>query len=364
VNATNNAKSKQTDAASRFGQLWAEYGWLTIGCLFVIMLVRSGVDKSENNEMRANRKHIADMTRTERDRLEHNQEKFRKLNATDKERIRSLHKTVSLDTNLNETLDAYHRWLGGLSPVERERVLKAPPKDRIRIIEQIKRKPVDFGPNDNHKDKDYQDANRPDRPVSRFQAPLWMRSRGGPVFPDHEFAELVETIADWLHADLKPSGDSRFPVLRYRVLIIDMMVTRVQRAAKGGRIDKDKPIIPEQLIQRIAQSLSTRTSSKVMPQLRNQPTVFLQTIVRTLGAQMQLAMESDGPTPAELERVSGLPQFKRREFDNVDNATRKTLQTRMWLEHEHGDIMKAMQRITSVMNQNKPQRPSQRRFQN
>ena len=144
------------------------------------------------------------------------------------------------------------------------------------------------------------------------------------------------------------------------------MVARVAFAARNGRIDRERPVIPEQLIQRLDRALHPRTSSKVIPQLRGQPTVFLQTILRTLGNRMLQELESNGPTLSQLETIlSQQPNYKRRELEMLDGAARDVFLTRIWLEQEHSDIMQAMQRISAVLSKNKTQRlqirrPSQR----
>jgi hypothetical protein len=348
----------QVSVAGRLRQFWTECGWLTLGCIFVLMAVRSEAEKSETTEMKAHRQHIANMTQTERDRLEHNQEQFRQLSASDKEVVRSMHESVTNDENLDQTLAGYHHWLVTLPPNERNRVLTAAPEQRLREIETIlNAAPVE----------DWNVGNNgPDRPTGRFQIPFWMRGSRGPVFPPAEFEALVDAIAEWLNTDFHPPGDSQLAVLRYQVNVIDAMVARVAFAARNGRIDRERPVIPEQLIQRIDRALHPRTSSKVIPQLRGQPTVFLQTILRTLGNRMLQELESNGPTLSQLETIlSQQPNYKRRELEMLDGAARDVFLTRIWLEQEHSDIMQAMQRISAVLSKNKTQRlqirrPSQR----
>ena len=335
------------NVAGRLHQVWTECGWLSLGCLFVLIAVQAEADKSETDVMTANRQRIADMTRIERDRLEHNQKQFQELTAEEKDHIRDLHKEVSSNANLSATLSAYHRWLETLPPEQRDRVLTAKPDDRIALIESLTADAWPVHPNADAYPPG--DGNGP----GRFQLPFWMRpTRGGIVFSEAEFESLIASIAEWLKSDLRLEDKSPVAVLRYRVKVVDAMVERVMDS-NIGRNEQDRPnplIIPEQLMQKMISSLPNR-GSKVVPQLRGQPSLFMQTIIRTLGLEMSKLLEFEGAKSAKLEQFAAqMPPFKRAEIEQLDETARESMLTRMWYEREIPDVMATMKKLAGTMN--------------
>lgn len=358
-----NANDQSISVTNRLRHFWTECGWLTLGCLFVLMAVQSEANNAETSAMKANRERVEEMTARERERLKTNQEKFRKLSPAEKQSIREFHTAVAADNDLNSTLAAYHHWLGTLPSKERDAVLSADSEHRIEAIERLiaKQRGPQYKPNG---DMTQQEIDGKPIRNPRFSLPLWARSNhGGFVFTDTEFRSIVVTLAEWLQTDLRPVEDTKMAALGYRIRVIDLMVTKVSNKSRSPNGGGPRPVIPDDLIRAISQSLPKRTTIRIVSQLRTQPAIFLQTLARTIGAQANHILETDGPTEAQLdEEYDNMPAQRRREHDNADDETRSAMLVRSWLDHRHPEMSRLMRRISSIVIQNKPKRnPNQER---
>ncbi len=111
-------------SGSNLGVWW--WGILLLGGLLVgSPFVLSRSPSANEIELANRREQIANLSATDRERLEKNFARFQKLPPEDQERLRQLNKAVANQPELKKSLSELDRWLATLSPWERAEFRKA-----------------------------------------------------------------------------------------------------------------------------------------------------------------------------------------------------------------------------------------------
>lgn len=203
----------QAGSARRILTWLSDYAWLMAGCLFVLVAVRSGADRAEDTGMRENRKRIEEMPRTDRERLQHNQTEFQKLNDQEEKRLRELHEAVNRDEHLNRTLTAWHNWLATLTIEQREEIFQAKNhRERMDAIHRLRQ--------DEH--------GRRGPPGRHMLDPQLFRSQKQPVrFTPEDYQAMLKVAARWCDVPVEPERDDPKAKLSHHALIVTRLLDRV-----------------------------------------------------------------------------------------------------------------------------------------
>lgn len=97
------------------------------------------------SEPTSNRKHLQQLTASDKVELRRQVEQFDQLSVEQKQQLRLFHKSLSSEADgdrLKQILESYHRWLKSLSPHQRASILELSPKERIDAIRRIKQQQV------------------------------------------------------------------------------------------------------------------------------------------------------------------------------------------------------------------------------
>ena len=191
---------------------------LTIATLPVLL----GAGELGRREYKAQRKRIAEMTASERKRLQHKYKAFEKLSEKDRQRYVALDRELEKDPKLRRILKAYQQWLRTISPWQQDELRKESiPDKRVALVREFKRQQAE---------KRQQEQKRRSRP--RWSSRFTRQTARMPKLDSADLAAVMKVVEENLPSPLGTLAEPLTSAQRY---------LRVLTAAVKQQAGQDRP---------------------------------------------------------------------------------------------------------------------------
>lgn len=302
----------------RLLRLAGEYAWLAAGSLLALLIVTLTASTDESAERQRNRARIEQMSRSERDRLKVNQQHFDHLTPEQLQQVRTIHHAVSHDPALDQTLVAWHAWLGSLPLEARDKLLQIKdPQERMEEIRRL-RKPRFESP-------------------SRHPYEVIRRMREFSVaLPREDFVRVMRSAAAYFKMPDEPPEQKLAVQLDYYLRIVDEIFRKGRETGSANGDNRFRPRfqLPEDLRTALLSPIESSKAKADFERVPNRP-ITPSLIVGIVDESLRLAAQQ-GPAKEDLaDFVKGLDEAARRELNDFPKDQKDAAIRYVWLRQTY-----------------------------
>lgn len=293
-----------SQSASQQPALWSQWlravsvGMGTVLCAMVLL----GASGQDDESDRGNRKKIESMTSSERARLKRNYEKFQKLSAEEKQRLRKIHAATQNQPELDQVMRSYCNWVKTLSPWEQEDLRNAKTSQkRMELIRKFRIQNAEA----------LRRAKRPNVEMlkilgfnsrdPRIMRLLWMNS-----LPPDLYNEVIGIIEESLPRGVEyPKPKESLSDFERSLAVLKTVAKVKAREKQAGDSESDWP--PQDAVERIFQlSREPRKTGPPSPNYKRQKVMVSGLIVKGLLDQLfqstKSELDQESPSDEKLQK--------------------------------------------------------------
>ena len=329
------------ESPRRFAWLF-NHGWLIAGGLLVLLMVPAEADKAESASMRDNRDRIAEMSRSERQRVEFNFEEYRKLTPQQRRDVKALHGDVEKNPELAETLAAWHQWLAGLNFEDREHILQTTdPAARLALVRDIRTRGMPM------KSSGAEPQVRPEK----YSGTRNVRLPSGAA----EFNALIEAIAEYLERPEHHRETTLEGRMTYHASIVAELLRRIREDIVQDKppikpADRLRLTLPEELRRKLLEALDpVRRRSIIQQGKAEQDRALAMMIIMGFYRELQVVTDRLKPDQDMLDFYLKLPEEQRLELDKLPAQQFARRVDELWLAKELPELARHVQEIRRLM---------------
>jgi len=260
-------------------------------CVILVPLVHATINRSGERATRL--KQLAEMTKSERLRVQHQFEKFEQLTPAQQDELRQLHSRLNgNEIALKSTLADYEQFLASLNPIERAEIEQQNTnRERVRAIDRIQ------------KDREYRQQQLDqglaifDERRNSFEQEMGRRG-WGEIFSDEEMEAISNVLVSHLPTEVtqRLQVDQQHGAARYALTLAAVLQTWGNRATGVERLT-----IPEDVLQEVMEAIE---NEKIRSSFREISTPERRVFALFMRSERSLmtAYMKDVPGIAELQK--------------------------------------------------------------
>ncbi len=327
--------------------------FLSLLC-FTLPSFSLAADDKPQSKRDENLKRIAEMTPTERQRLEENARAFQKLPPDEQARLRRLQAEIERDPELKAALKEYEAWASTLSPGQRFELRRtSDSRERMNFVEDFRNGPERGRPGEPPPPDPRSNEPRPPNggpPLAvRGDRMHLMEKLLGRNFPlgDRlgssvlEMTAITQVLEQQLPSESRAELDKldKLDSFSRKVRIVRLTLEQHPLGPPHARIfgGPESPTF-EKVLSALSEDSPIRLLLKSRPNPDAQRVALLMALIRGLGHEMQRTVEDHLPNSDALLRYSDtLPQPERQRLNELNRDERfLELQQRYLKEHVPG----------------------------
>lgn len=297
--------------------------WLLLGgCLVAIGLAPllytfAGPDQSEDA---ARRERIAQMTKTERERLHRRFQTWQNLPAQERQDVQDLHAEIGANRTLARTLDQYTEWLYTLDPWQQEELRNAPDSvTRMRLVHEYMAAQEERG-------------SRSRRDGGPFNAMTSRYFKDVPLLPEEDLDAMFNVVAKAL--DVPKSEQDEWsmlePIQRHAEILKKIAIRAEEQSDPRRGLVNDAVARDLALAIRDPDGREYAMGEGIGRERRSR---VLRLLIKNSSEEVRQLAEEQRPDEAELEKFFfELDQQQRDEVTRLQGEEQKQRLTKLYFE--------------------------------
>ena len=314
---------------------------LTIAALPLLL----GAGELGRQEYEVRRKRIAEMTASERKRLQHKTKIFGKLSEKDRQRYVALDRELEKDPKLRRILKANQQWLRTISPWQQDELRKESlPDKRVALVRKIKRQQAE---------KRQQEQKRRSRPrwSSRFT-----RQKGRmPMLDSADLAAVMKVVEENLPTPPETLDDPLTSAQRH-LRVLTAAVKQQAGPERPGRVQWPENDLSEKMIAAISDERK-QNRFRGMNDPKRRRRMLARVVVMSVFAEWR-DVEQREPTREELEKFfRELDENQRDRITSIAYNRQKLALIRMYHRRELIQLQSLLQELFPRQRSFRSERP-------